>query len=86
MKYRYTLKYILFAGFMLVAPFSVTADILILIHGYSSDESEWYESGITRSMQAASWGDAGTLFYAANTVTGETVAAGIGCIYKVSRM
>jgi pimeloyl-ACP methyl ester carboxylesterase len=67
-KYTHSLIFTLLAGFMLLVPSIALPDTLVLIHGYSSDEREWYESGVVRRIQAASWEDAGTLFYTAKAV------------------
>ncbi|MBF0424480.1 MAG: hypothetical protein HQL66_01480 [Magnetococcales bacterium] len=47
---------------------SAWADVMILVHGYFSDDKSWDESGVTTSLETAGWWDGGRVSTAGGSI------------------
>ena len=61
-----------------LSPVAASAESLVLVQGYLGDADNWRDSGITRSLQQAGWGDGGELQWSPQGIRaqGARVAAG----------
>lgn len=61
MKPRITFLYTIICFVSLAVPSAVSADTVLLLHGYLGSSYEWQRSGIVQQLDSASWRDAGVL-------------------------